>query len=767
MNDPSETIRRAQAALRSAAHDDQLAVPSAAVDAPAAWDGEARPAPPDAGPGAVPDLLGGVASRTISRRRCLTSAMLAAAGLALSSTLVHNALGQIVGADMGILCVDTIAALKALNTGTLGTDTSNNTVLVLGYVAAGDGGGGLFKFNSGSAVADDGGGVIAPNAGAGRWLRQILDEEISVQQWGARGDGSTDDTARIQAAINYANANNVPNVFFPGLAAAGFYRITNTLTVPTRVRLFGVGYASAIKMTATSGSAPNVTSPNAIGVTGSFVTIEDLRIMGSNVVGGYAPTVTPGASSCGIAIAGDTIEKVTVRGCTIHAHIIYGVYAQAKGDVTIANNILFENNGTKSADIAVQGNATSNVALDRVKIIENFCLSNSNLGIDLSPGLNTLARDVLVNANHVITLSAGVAVTATNCLRLHGICAASSGTDAGDNVDNRVVITDNLIRFADSSGIFVSDGTAGLPVGPFVITGNYISDVGLNTADTNAAGISLIGNGKGDIVSGNRIERSSGSNAHGIRLTNAASTSDDKSALIAANYITDTAHGIFLGGQAHNVHVTNNNVMDARLSSIVFSLNAGSTIEHKVLIAGNKLYQTVATSPGIDVNQQNSTGVVKIEGNYLYGPGTANTAVTNTAINCNQRYVIVTNNYVKAFYRGVRVVPTITVRDTTIQVDRNFFQTVNTAIDITRGANTTGLVLCEGNTFDGVTTRAGNAVSLGERNDLFYVTYGTAIPTAGTWSAGDRVLHSNPATGQPMGWVRTGAGTWNSLGNLT
>jgi hypothetical protein len=45
----------------------------------------------------------------------------------------------------------------------------------------------------------------------------------------------------------------------------------------------------------------------------------------------------------------------------------------------------------------------------------------------------------------------------------------------------------------------------------------------------------------------------------------------------------------------------------------------------------------------------------------------------------------------------------------------------------------------------------------------------TAAPTAGTWRKGDRVLNSEPAVGSPKGWICTAAGTpgtWVSEGNL-
>jgi len=64
--------------------------------------------------------------------------------------------------------VTTIAALKAL----VVTGLTNNTVIqVLGYSVAGDGGGGLFYYDNAAATADNGGTVIAPTVGTGRWLR--------------------------------------------------------------------------------------------------------------------------------------------------------------------------------------------------------------------------------------------------------------------------------------------------------------------------------------------------------------------------------------------------------------------------------------------------------------------------------------------------------------------------------------------------------------------------------------------------------------------
>lgn len=65
------------------------------------------------------------------------------------------------------------------------------------------------------------------------WLNavdaNVFDYSINVKNYGATGDGTTDDTAAIQAAIDAASAYPVSDVWFP----AGNYRTTSTLTLPS------------------------------------------------------------------------------------------------------------------------------------------------------------------------------------------------------------------------------------------------------------------------------------------------------------------------------------------------------------------------------------------------------------------------------------------------------------------------------------------------------------------------------------------------------
>lgn len=72
---------------------------------------------------------------------------------------------------------------------------------------------------------------------------------VSVLEYGAKGDGVTDDTEAIQAAIN----SGYYDIFFP----AGTYITSSTITVPIRVNLRGVGFYSIIRPSSTGSFTNN------------------------------------------------------------------------------------------------------------------------------------------------------------------------------------------------------------------------------------------------------------------------------------------------------------------------------------------------------------------------------------------------------------------------------------------------------------------------------------------------------------------------------
>lgn len=89
---------------------------------------------------------------------------------------------------------------------------SGDVAVVLGYYSAGDGGGGQFYWAASSPVSPNGGTVFSAN-GSGVWIK-ILNGSVSVKEFGAKGDGVTDDTTFLQNAAKYVSEFHL-DLYFP------------------------------------------------------------------------------------------------------------------------------------------------------------------------------------------------------------------------------------------------------------------------------------------------------------------------------------------------------------------------------------------------------------------------------------------------------------------------------------------------------------------------------------------------------------------------
>lgn len=104
--------------------------------------------------------------------------------------------------------------------GIVSTDTYSSTAVGALTVSLASSAGGTFV------------GWIQAGVGAiFRWVRDKLRERVSIADFGAVGDGVTDDTAAIQAAINYVGLAGSPKKLIIPYGAAGIYKITSGLFI--------------------------------------------------------------------------------------------------------------------------------------------------------------------------------------------------------------------------------------------------------------------------------------------------------------------------------------------------------------------------------------------------------------------------------------------------------------------------------------------------------------------------------------------------------
>lgn len=168
----------------------------------------------------------------------------------------------------GAQVVDSIAALR-----TLSRLSASKSAFVTGYYSPGDGGGGAYYLDTGDTSGTDNGGTVIVGADGGRW-KLSQGRHVSVLQFGAKADGSTDSSANVAAAISALGYAFLP-------ADAGTY-VFGGLSLAAGKRIYSDGKAY-VKLPATASYGVRVTAfaGGSVGLQGQYASIEGIHFDGT------------------------------------------------------------------------------------------------------------------------------------------------------------------------------------------------------------------------------------------------------------------------------------------------------------------------------------------------------------------------------------------------------------------------------------------------------------------------------------------------------
>jgi len=427
---------------------------------------------------------------------------------------------------------------------------------------------------------------------------------VKSQPYGAKGDGTTDDTAAFAAAIS-ANSGGVI------LVPSGTFLITSTLNLPAGTTLLGGSKSSSLLL--------NTGTVVGIQATGTDVTVDGL-----NISGNLSVAVRIGYARC-------TVRNCRITGC-VQPEVISGVCAailcSGADDVLIEHNYCYGNgytNGGASSIFDICLNVQG-VPSTRGIVRGNHCLStlivNSIACYDVD---STTAVDNVVTGGNCFSAQAGG----------YGILFYKTISVAATACHNNSVIN-NLVYGCQGSGIYMQTQYR------CIVMGNRVHDVASVQDDTSlqVAGIAMAGT-PFSVCSGNRVENSGKA---GISIGDTASTAYDEGLTVSGNTVLNATSrpGIFIRASLLRCSITGNTVENCQ-GGIADLVTGQTTVD--CVISSNVVTGGTGTVAAIQLSLATR---VTITGNTIFGAptygiycvgGNFNVVSDNVVWDCSQTTV--------------------------------------------------------------------------------------------------------------------------------
>lgn len=461
-------------------------------------------------------------------------------------------------------------------------------VNVLGYYTKGDGGGGLFYWDSTSDKADNGGTIIqATGITIGRWKR-IYSGAVNVKWFGAKGDGVFDDKNKIQEALDFASEIYIPQ---------GDYFISDKIFPRSSQKITGAGKKVANIIPA------NVVSYGVIYMQGVHdVTINHITLdhsVNNTESNGFliVDTGYPNNTNTGTFPKNISIDNVDIIGFTHHEYLVWSFASNIKitnctidGETTSpsgqgqeliefgsGNDILVDGCTLKNCDNAGI-NFFSNTDRSNVRIVNNYF---ENCSIGVNGNLTTTANDNIIISNNTIINSAS-----------YGINFSSSG---GGSFNNSI-ISNNVIRnVLNNNGVSLNAGGVNL-----LFKDNLIENTGGN-------GVQLR-NFKNLSVQGNNIKQAGD---YGINILG-TSIGSSKDIYISSNLISDTQDLAIRSVFNKNIFIRKNTIL--RWNLIDNDIGAITSVNDEYINVDNNVFlksDAVTETECVRIDNTSSFGLMK------------------------------------------------------------------------------------------------------------------------------------------------------------